>query len=372
MTLGSVPHAHHRKPIPPIRHRFGLRPLLLVFVRDLAERLESTYDATGGSKYLDIGLAIGQLHTAALAATTRKAYAGALRRFDDWLNERPPTDRLLARHLDEMFWRGLAPASAVLVVAALRRAVRDLNRAGGRCCEHPVGPVTLERLERYRREGADRGRGQARPLLWEDADRMSECAEARGDARGARDAALVGVASHALLRVSEVSGLDAEDVSPQRDGSALVKIRRSKTDQYGEGAVLHVCKDAAERLGRWMTLASIESDPLFRPVNGGAIKAARLGTSAIRAAIKRRAAQAGIARRVSGHSLRVGAAQSLAERGVSLVELQVIGRWTSPAMPGRYTRGQEAARSAVARLRGNKNKVAYAACKSRKISVMLE
>ncbi len=67
---------------------------------------------------------------------------------------------------------------------------------------------------------------------------MSECAEAGGDPRGVRDAALVGVASHALLRVSEVSRLDVEDVSRQRDGTALLKIRRSKTDQYGEGAIL--------------------------------------------------------------------------------------------------------------------------------------
>ena len=255
-----------------------------------------------------------------------------------------------------MFWQGLAPASAALVVAALRRAVRDLDRAGYRCDEHPVGPVTLERLDRYRRESAGRGRSQAGALPWEDADRMSECAEACGDARGVRDAALVGVASHALLRVSEVSCLNAEDVSPQRDGSALVKIRRSKTDQYGQGAVLHVCRDAAGRLKQWMAMAGIESGPLFRPVKGGSVEAARLGPGAVRATIKRRAAQAGITRRVSGHSLRVGAAQSLAERGVSLAELQVIGRWTSPAMSGRYVRGQEASRGAVARLRGGKKK----------------
>ena len=353
MTLGSMPHAH---PTSPIRERVGLRPLLLVFIRGIAERLENPRDASGTPACLDIGLAIGQLHTAALAPTTRKAYAGALRRFDDWLDGRPPADRFLERHLDEMFRRGLAPASAALVVAALRRAVRDLNRAGCRCLEHPVGPVTLERLERYRREAADRGRGQAGPLLWEDADRMSEFAEARGDLGGVRDAALVGVASHALLRVSEVSRLDAEDVSPQLDGSALVNVRRSKTDQYGEGAVLHVCVDAAGRLERWMVMADIESGPLFRPVKGGTIEAARLGAGAVRAAIKRRAAQVGIIRRVSGHSLRVGAAQSLAERGVSLAELQVIGRWTSPAMPGRYVRGQEASRGAVARLRGNRKK----------------
>ena len=352
MTLRSIPLAHQGDPTPPTREHLGLKPVLLVFIRGIAERLETPRAAAGPPAHIDIELAIRQLHSAALADTTRKAYAGALRRFDEWLDGRPPTDDFLAKHLDEMHCRGLAPASAALVVAALRRAVRDIHRVGHGCDEHPVGPVTLERLERYRRESAGRGRGQAGALTWEDADRMSEVAEARGDARGARDAALIGVASHALLRVSEVSGLDAEDVSPQPDGSALVKIRRSKTDQYGEGAVLHVCRDAAGRLGRWMAIAGIESGPLFRPVKGDSIKAVRLGPAAVRAAVKRRAAKAGIARRVSGHSLRVGAAQSLAERGVSLAELQVIGRWTTPAMPGHYVRGQEASRGAVARLRG--------------------
>ncbi len=90
----------------------------------------------------------------------------------------------------------------------------------------------------------------------------------RRTAMPAACAALVGVASHALLRVSEVSGLDVEDLAFQRDGSALVSIRRSKTDQYGEGAVLHVCRDAVGRLKRWMAMAGIESGPLFRPVKG--------------------------------------------------------------------------------------------------------
>lgn len=355
MTPRPVPHAHHGDLDGPRRPDLGLRPFLLVFLRVVAARLERS-PGKPAEAHLDIDLAIRRIHGAALAPTTRNTYAGALRRFDEWLHGRPPTDNHLARHLDEMFWRGLSHASASLVVAALRRAVRDLTRAGHDCGEHPVGPLTLDRLERYRRETPGRGRGQAGALSWEDADRMSENAESPGDARGVRDATLIGVASHALLRISEVSGLDVEDLSPRPDGSALVRIRRSKTDQYGEGAVLHLCPDAAERLGRWIAVAGIESGPLFRPVRAGAIEAGRLGTGAVRAVVKRRAAQAGIARRVSGHSLRVGAAQSLAERGVSLAELQVVGRWTSPAMPGRYVRGQEASRGAVARLRGAKQK----------------
>ena len=42
---------------------------------------------------------------------------------------------------------------------------------------------------------------------------------------------------------------------------------------------------------------------------------------------------AGIEGRVSGHSLRVGGAQSLAAAGASIVEMQTAGRWQSPSMP---------------------------------------
>ena len=55
--------------------------------------------------------------------------------------------------------------------------------------------------------------------------------------------------------------------------------------------------------------------------------------------------------RISGHSLRVGGAQSLATAGASLVEMQIAGRWQSPVMPGRYAQGQLAKQGAMARLR---------------------
>ena len=60
---------------------------------------------------------------------------------------------------------------------------------------------------------------------------------------------------------------------------------------------------------------------------------------------------AGIPDRVSGHSLRVGSAQSLAAAGAGLVELQQAGDWKAPQMPARYGRHQFATRGAVAKLR---------------------
>ena len=58
-----------------------------------------------------------------------------------------------------------------------------------------------------------------------------------------------------------------------------------------------------------------------------------------------------VAGRVSGHSLRVGSAQSLAAAGAGLVELQEAGDWQAPTMPAHYARHQLAARGAVAKLR---------------------
>ena len=306
--------------------------------------------------HLDIELAIDAFERADMPENTRKAYTGELRRQAEWLDGRRHTDQLLVEYLDMLDDKGRAPPSAVTAVAAVERAVRELALDGYEIAEPPAGPLASRRLKRYRREGAGRGRGQAGALRWEDADMVCECAAAAKDPRAIRDAALIAVASSALLRVSEVSALDARDVSFDADGSAQLEIRRSKTDQYAEGKPRYLTPAAGAWLREWMDTAGIESGPLFRPMPGRRIGEGRLGTAAIRNIIKRRAAQAGISRPVSGHSLRVGAVLSLAERNTSLVEIQVEGRWKSPAMPAYYARNQEPRRGAVARMRGGATK----------------
>ena len=129
-------------------------------------------------------------------------------------------------------------------------------------------------------------------------------------------------------------------------------IRRSKTDQEGKGTVQYLGKPTTERIQAWLLNSGLAEGPLFRAVNkGGRVRAMRLTDRTIRVIITQRAKAAGVDGRVSGHSLRVGSAQSLANAGASLVEMQVAGRWRSPAMPGLYAQGQLAKQGAVARLR---------------------
>ena len=348
----SVPAIASSHPMPA-----GSPLVVVVVVRVPTGRPQSDEPAAEEPVHLDIALALRRLRRAPLAVKTRKLYADALRRFEAWLTGRPADDAMLTAYLDELFDRGLAPESGVLVVSAVARAALECARAGRGCSENPVGPAVRERLERFHREGAGRGPGQVRGLTWDEVELMCKTAEGDHDPRGKRDAAILGVAADGLMRVSEVSGLNAEDVSFLPNGTAEVLVRRSKTDQHGRGAVAHIGAVATERLRSWMEEAGVDRGPLFRPLDRwGRISDQRLGPDSVRAAIKRRAREAGIPGRVSGHSLRIGTAQKLAEEGTSLVEIQKEGRWKSSDMPAYYVRGQVASRGAVARHRAAEQK----------------
>ena len=242
------------------------------------------------------------LAAASLSANTRRAYAGALKRLDTSIGEGVLDDTALAGYLATLFAEGRAPAVAGQVAAAVRLRAKLLGETS------PVGPATDRVLAGFRREGRHRGRGQVGGVTWAQADAAS--ALATGDTRtlaGLRDAAIVALASDAMLRVSEIAAIDA---------------------------------------------AGHTTGALFRRVrSNNVVGNENISARAVRTIIARRAADAGVDGRISGHSLRVSAAQSLAAAGASVVEMQIAGRWESVTMPGRYASGQFAARGAVAKFR---------------------
>ena len=233
----------------------------------------------------------------------------ALRRFDGSVY--PETDAGIAAYLTGLYEEGRSAACAVMAVAALRFRAKLYERPS------PVGAAVM--------------------------------AERSGGVAGLRDAAILAVASDALLRVSEVSALDIQDVDIEEQ---TVLIRRSKTGQEGRGSVQFLGKPTAKRIRAWLAGSGLTEGALFRAVyQGGRVRGGRLSDRSIRRIITRWGRAAGVDGRVSGHSLRVGGAQSLASAGASLVEMQLAGRWRSPAMPGRYVQGQPAEQGAVKRLR---------------------
>ena len=288
-----------------------------------------------------------KLLAASVSPNTRRAYAGALRRLDDAAAGHEIKDDFVAGYLSAEFAAGKSPSTCGLTVAAIRFRAR----LGGTAS--PIGPGTERVLAGIRRQGRARGRGQVRGVTFAEAVAVARLASLENDLRGLRDAALIETMSDGLLRVGELAGLTVDDLASRPDGSGRLTIGSSKTDQEGKGAVFYLGPPTMVRIRAWLEASGIKNGPLFRRLHrGGKVgHPASLSTVSIRNIIKSRCAAAGIRGRISGHSLRVGGAQSLAAGGASLVEMQLAGRWTSPTMPGHYARGQLAGRGAMARIK---------------------
>lgn len=167
--------------------------------------------------------------------------------------------------------------------------------------------------------------------------------------RDLRDFALLLVARDLLARRSELTALNIDDIDVE-DDDATAHIKRSKTDQDGIGAQGYISPQALNAIREYINACEITGGALFRGIYNDGSARYRLSERAIERAFKRLAKRAGIdASKISGHSARIGMAQDLAASGASTTDLQTAGRWSSPAMPARYTEKQNARRNPVAR-----------------------
>ena len=181
---------------------------------------------------------------------------------------------------------------------------------------------------------------------------MARQAEREDSPQGKRDAALIRIMSDGLLRISEVCAVQYEDIESKKDGSGILTIRHSKTDQDGKGATMFLGKPTMAVIARYREHTRICEGALFRRMwSNGRLGDSAITVNAVRDIIKARARAAGVDGYITGHSLRVGSAQSLAEKGATLVQLQNAGRWSDSQMPAHYTRKEQAAKGAIARLK---------------------
>lgn len=160
--------------------------------------------------------------------------------------------------------------------------------------------------------------------------------------QGLRDRAMIAVGYDTLCRRVELVALLAEDLVPLPDGGARVLVRRAKTDPFGDGRWAFISPQAGRALSAWRQAAAIERGPLFRPFRNGVLLANDLHPIVVGRVLKSAAARAGLPeetiRRLSGHSMRVGAAQDLMIAGRDLLQIMTAGGWTSVNVVGRYVR----------------------------------
>ena len=294
---------------------------------------------------------VGQVHedTKALigksiADNTRLAYAAALNGLDAEIPLDRQDDARIADYLAALYRDGKSPASIALAVAAVQFRAKI---AGTRS---PVGEVARRTLAGIRKEGRDRGRGQARAVTYDQVIRMQAVAgqprrRGRGmespdvaTRRGAEDAALVGLAFQAGLRRSEIAALRWADIQPSGiEGAVLIHVRASKMDPAGDRTDIRMAKNG-----------TAEALDAIRPGAGEAGPVFGLTPGQINRRIQAAAAAAGIDG-ISAHSFRVGLASELTARGASTTETMLAGGWSTARMVAHYSAGAKAERGAVAK-----------------------
>jgi integrase len=128
---------------------------------------------------------------------------------------------------------------------------------------------------------------------------------------GLRDRALLALGFAGAFRRSELVALEVADLSASPDGYR-VTIRRSKTDQEGDGqeiAIPRGCRiEPVKAIEAWLAASGITAGPIFRPIaKGGRMLDVPLSGHSAAAIVKRYAKAAGLDPAVfAGHSLRSG------------------------------------------------------------------
>jgi integrase len=139
---------------------------------------------------------------------------------------------------------------------------------------------------------------------------------------GKRDRALLLLGFTGALRRSELIGLDVKDLELTCEG-LIVNIRRSKTDQEGEGRKIGIPRGSDQTtcpiwaVEQWVAAAKISSGSLFRVMNRhNQVLPKRLSGEGVAIVVKRYVDKLGYdAALFSGHSLRAGLATSAAAAG---------------------------------------------------------
>jgi integrase len=166
---------------------------------------------------------------------------------------------------------------------------------------------------------------------------------------GRRDRALLLTGIAGAFRRSELVALDAEDIRFVPEGM-LVSIRRSKTDQEGQGATLAIAYGdrpdfcAVRSLRTWLNHAEITGGPIFRRIRAGdRLTGDRLTDRSVALIVKRHAEPLGLDPELfAGHSLRSGGITAAVREGHDERELARLSRHRNMDVLRGYIRRESA------------------------------
>ena len=252
-------------------------------------------------------------------------------------NPLPANPSVVSHYIDHLSNCTFTSAYIRRIIVSIS-SVHKLNRF-----EDPTKDCDVQLAIRKMHRKLGRSSKQVTGITRKILEKMVDATE--NDLRGMRDRALLLVAYDTLCRRSELVNLLAEDIrkefTEKAEGVRLsIKLRKSKTDQNSLGRWLHLTDQASGALEQWLVTSGIQLGPIFRGINRGNEIAVKLGNGQIARIYKRMARKANLdcdtIKNISGHSMRVGAAQDLLREGASMPVIMNRGRWSKTDTVMRY------------------------------------
>jgi site-specific recombinase XerD len=248
----------------------------------------------------------------------------------------PATPELVANYIGSMM-EALAP-STILRRVAFWSWWHDAQGIDPNPCRSTMVRNTLKGLRRRPSTPI-----KARPLTSVDLVEILTTTPG-GSLKAIRDRALLVVGLALGRRRSELVALDVEDLQwlDQGHPGYSVTIRRSKTDQEGEGQTVFLPRTGSvscpvRHLEEWLKAGGITTGAIFRSVNQHAQIGERLSDRSVSTILKEATERAGLpVGNWSGHSLRAGFVTETARRGASTrsIARQTGHSPTSPVIHG--------------------------------------
>jgi len=157
---------------------------------------------------------------------------------------------------------------------------------------------------------------------------------------GLRNRLLLQLGYESMRRRSEICAFKFDDLKTLPNGKHALLLRKSKTDQFGEGKLIPISDELIEMTSHWQDSIKQTDGYILRSFKRDLSVRASLVPAALNKILKvlQRKAKLHNIGELSGHSFRVGAAVDLLDRGVPFERIMLRGGWKSENTALRYLR----------------------------------
>lgn len=267
----------------------------------------------------------------AYAPATIRAYKANCERFItfcDTLNAQvlPAEPSVVARYIEKLTHSNLK-ASSIRIAVATIATIYKLNQLPDPT-HNPTVKIEMRRMHRRLGRRCSQAYGVTAHIL----EKMLHATS--HDLRGLRDRVLLLLAYDSLCRRSELVSILIQDINheEQEERKMKIRLRRSKIDQEQYGRWVYPNTSTANAINLWLEATKLQGGYLLREINNAGEITRELNGGQINRIYKRLANSASlpysIVRQISGHSMRVGAAQDLLKSGAGMPIIMNKGRWS--------------------------------------------